>query len=67
MNANLSIVIGSGFCDVSENEMTAIDGGNPALGVRIGLIVLGYAAEKVADALLSGPGMMEILQSKGLM
>jgi hypothetical protein len=64
---NADILSGSGLCDVSVSEMTAVDGGNPALGVRLGLIVLGYAAEKVADYLLSGPGLMEILQSNGMM
>ncbi len=64
MNA-ISIVIGSGFCDVSENEMTLVDGGHPA--VRVGLFLLGYAAEKVMDELLSGPGLLGILQQQGLM
>ncbi len=30
MNANLSTVIGSGLCEVSMSELTAIDGGHPA-------------------------------------
>jgi hypothetical protein len=62
MNAD---ILSGNLCDVTANELTAIDGGHPA--VRVGLFLLGYAAEKVMDELLSGPGMLEIYQQAGLM
>jgi hypothetical protein len=65
MNASFNTLACSGLCEVSSIEMTAIDGGHPA--VRVGLFLLGYAAEKVMDELLSGPGLLEIYQQAGLM
>ncbi len=64
MNANLNTVIGSGLCEVSVGEMTAVDGGHPA--VRVGLFILGYAAEKVMDELSSAvPACWESISRRG--